>query len=74
MGRMLTVPEVADRLGMSGKTIYAMVAGGELPGYKFRNSVRVDEEELEAYVRRCRVREPQEIAARARAYQSSCSR
>jgi len=66
MGKMLNVKTAAERLGLSDKTVYALIAGGDLPGYKMRSAVRVDEDELEEYKRACRVRPPMPKAEQAR--------
>lgn len=53
---MLTVKQAAERLGLSEKTVYAMIARGEIPGYKFKKAVRVEEADLEAYKASKRIR------------------
>lgn len=49
MGKMLTVPEAAERLGLAPPTVYGMISEGALPGFRFGRAVRVDEDELEAW-------------------------
>lgn len=70
MGKMLTAREAADRMGLSDKKVYAMVASGILPGYKIGGAVRVDEEDLTEYLASCRIRppapEPAEITRKRR--------
>ena len=56
MSRLLTVPEVADRLGLSTRTIRKRIAAGELPAIRLgpadtQAPVRVDEAELERWLR-----------------------
>lgn len=55
---MLTVKEAAARLALSQKTVYMLIATGELPGYKFGKAVRVDESDLDVFKDRCRVQPP----------------
>ena len=56
MGKMITVPDAAARIGLAAPTVYGMIAAGELPGYKFGRSVRVDEDELAAWKETRRVK------------------
>lgn len=56
MGKMLTVPEAAERLGLQPPTVYGMISEGTLPGYRFGRAVRVDEEELGAWKEAQRVK------------------
>jgi excisionase family DNA binding protein len=52
--RLLTVKEVALRLGLTRSAVYAMVKNGRLPaltlGEGKRPRIRVDERELEAWL------------------------
>lgn len=62
MGKMLTVKETAARLGLAPPTVYGLIDEGTLPGYKLGRSVRVDEDELEAWKESRRVRpEPKPV-------------
>jgi len=65
---MLTVDEVARRLRLSISKVYEMLEAGEIPHYKFGRSKRVSEQDLDAYLSRCRVgaREKHSPAARPR--------
>ena len=56
MGKMLTVKDAAERLGLAPPTVYGMIAEGTLPGYRFNTAVRVDEDELTAWKEARRVR------------------
>jgi excisionase family DNA binding protein len=47
---LLTVAEVAHRLGVHEKTVRRFIHSGVLPAVKIGRRVRVDEAELEAYV------------------------
>lgn len=51
---LLRVPEVADRLGLSTKTIWRLIDGGELHRHRIGRAVRVSEEDLAAYLKSCR--------------------
>jgi excisionase family DNA binding protein len=52
MTRNLSLKVVADLLGCSTRTIYRLVADGELTAFKVRGCLRIPEEALEAYRRR----------------------
>jgi excisionase family DNA binding protein len=49
--RLITVPEVAQRLRISRQRAYTMAQRGELPTVKFGRSVRVRPDALEAWIR-----------------------
>ena len=46
-GPYLTVREVAEALGVSNKTVYRMIADGQLKAVRIRNAWRISAEELE---------------------------
>jgi excisionase family DNA binding protein len=46
--RLLSVFEVADRLGVSVKTVRRMAARGDLPAHRIGRLLRVSEEDLGA--------------------------
>jgi excisionase family DNA binding protein len=51
--RLLTVGEVAERLGVSRRTIERKIASGELPALRLggrRSPLRVDAAELQAWL------------------------
>jgi excisionase family DNA binding protein len=48
--RLLTVREVAERLGVSKATVYALCEQGTLPHLRVSNAIRVAPAALEAYV------------------------
>ena len=48
---MLILKEVADKLGMHYNTIYNYVRAGELKAVKFKKVYRIEEEELEKFIR-----------------------
>ncbi len=49
MGKNLTIKAVAGILGASTRTIYRLIADGELTAFKLRGALRVTEESLDAY-------------------------
>jgi excisionase family DNA binding protein len=53
-GRLLRVPEVAERLRVGKSTVYELIAKGALPAIQLRgrgSTVRVDENELERWLK-----------------------
>ena len=48
---MLKLKEVAKKLGMHYNTIYSYVRSGELKAIKFKKSYRIEEQELEKFIR-----------------------
>ncbi len=51
----LSAPEAATALGLTVRTVYALVDTGDLTAYKFRRVLRIKRDDLEDYVERCRV-------------------
>lgn len=59
--RMLTLAEVADRLAVSDKTARRLIARGELPCVQLggrRSALRIDEDQLDAWLDRRRTDHP----------------
>ena len=52
MNRNLTLKTTAALLGSSIRTIYRLIADGELTAFKVRGTLRIPEESLEEYRRR----------------------
>jgi excisionase family DNA binding protein len=53
--RLLTIREVAERLGVSRRTVQRKIANGEIPAFQLgskHSPIRVDERELEAWLTR----------------------
>lgn len=50
MDDILTVAEVAKRLKMANRTVYAMLAAGEMPGFKIRGQWRLRRSVFEAWL------------------------
>jgi excisionase family DNA binding protein len=51
--RLLTVDQVAERLGVSRRTVERKIAAGEIPALRLggrRSPLRVDERELERWL------------------------
>jgi excisionase family DNA binding protein len=53
-GRLLSVRQVADRLGVSTATVYGLCARGELADLRVSNARRIRPEDLERYLERQR--------------------
>lgn len=47
---LLTIKEVAARLRLAEKTVYAMASAGEIPAFKIRGQWRVRTSELKRWV------------------------
>jgi len=54
--RLLTIPEVAESLGVHRNTAQRLVASGELPSCKIGRARRVRDDDLRAYVEGITVR------------------
>lgn len=48
--RFYTLPEVAEALGLSVKTVRRRIEMGELASHQFGRSLRVSEEDFRAYI------------------------
>lgn len=47
---LLTLREVADLLKVAEKTVYTMVQGNELPGFKVRGQWRFKQSDLDRWI------------------------
>ncbi len=45
-----TLPEIADKLKVSRRTVYRWVQGKELPAYKLGGEFRITERDLERFL------------------------
>lgn len=53
-GQLLTLREVATQLRLSEKTVRRLVARGDLLALRLGRSLRIAEDDLRAYLNRCR--------------------
>jgi len=51
MSRMMTLREVAERLGLHINTVRRYIEEGKIPVVKFDKAMRVEEEDLEKFIR-----------------------
>lgn len=49
-GRMLKIPEVADRLRVNPKTVRRWIANGELSAFKLGRQWRISEQDLKRFL------------------------
>lgn len=56
----LSVQEVAKRLNVNPRTVNRMVERGELPAYRISGVLRVDEQDLQEYLRKNRTQPKKE--------------
>lgn len=56
--RLLTYREAGKLLGVTERTVWTLVADGELPAVRFGRSVRIDPADLRAYIDRCKTPAP----------------
>jgi len=48
--KLLRPDEVADRLNIGKRTVYKLIADGEIPALKIRSSLRVPDYAIEKYI------------------------
>ncbi len=51
-GRLLTVKQVQEMLGVSARTVFNFIERGDLKGFKVGKSWRFEESEVENYIKR----------------------
>ena len=51
----LSAPEAAKALGLTLRTVYSIIDGGDLVAYKFRRVLRIKRADLDDYMERSRV-------------------
>ncbi len=49
-------PAVASYLGVTLRTVYAIIDEGQLPAFKIRRVIRVRREDVDQYLERCRIK------------------
>ena len=54
--RYLTLPEVAEQLKVSRRTVYRWINAGDLGAYKFANEYRITESDLKDFLESRRFR------------------
>lgn len=52
----LSTGETADRLGVTQRTVYGLINRGELAAYRVGRVIRVDPDDLAAYLESARIR------------------
>lgn len=52
----LSTAEASKRLGIGLRTLYRLIDEGQLPAYKFGRVIRLQEEEVEEFIRRARIK------------------
>lgn len=55
LGGFLAPKTVAHSLGLQPRAIYKAIEAGELRAFRFRNRLRIREDDLTAYIERCAV-------------------
>lgn len=61
---LLSYRETGKLLGVTERTVFSLVAAGELPRVRFGRSVRIDPADLRAYIDRCKTLAPRESKRR----------
>lgn len=51
----LSTREAARHLGITTRTLYRLIDGGQLPAYKFGRVIRLKESEVDAFVEQARI-------------------
>ena len=49
-------PAVAAHLGVTLRTVYAIIDEGQLPAFKIRRVIRIRREDVDEYLERCRIK------------------
>jgi excisionase family DNA binding protein len=52
--QLLSVDDVAEKTGLSGRTIRRLIASGELPVHRIGRSIRISEDDLARFIAACR--------------------
>jgi excisionase family DNA binding protein len=51
----LSTKEAARRLGITTRTLYRLIDGGQIPAYKFGRVIRLQEGEVDAFIEAARI-------------------
>jgi excisionase family DNA binding protein len=51
----MSTQEAAERLGITVRTLYRLIDHGELPAYKFGRVIRLQEADVDDFIRRSRI-------------------
>lgn len=51
----LSTREAARRLGITTRTLYRLIDGGQIPAYKFGRVIRLQETEVESFIDQARI-------------------
>jgi excisionase family DNA binding protein len=54
--RWMSTGDAARRLGVTVRTLYRLIDEGELPAYKFGRVIRLQEQEVDAFIEASRIR------------------
>lgn len=53
--RWLSTAEAAKRLGITSRTLYRFIDGGQLPAYRFGRVIRLQEHEVDRFIETCKI-------------------
>jgi excisionase family DNA binding protein len=53
--RWLSTAEASKRLGIGLRTLYRLIDEGQLPAYKFGRVIRLQEQEVDAFIQQSRI-------------------
>lgn len=53
--RWLSTAEAAKRLGITSRTLYRFIDGGQLPAYRFGRVIRLQEAEVDRFIETCKI-------------------
>lgn len=51
----LSTKEAARRLGITSRTLYRLIDSGQVPAYKFGRVIRLQEDEVDAFIDQARI-------------------
>lgn len=53
--RWLSTADAAKRVGITPRTLYRFIDGGDLPAYRFGRVIRLKESEVDTFIESCRI-------------------